>query len=407
MQRGILVNDRCLYTAGAGVSIYLRNVLAHWPDDPSLPLVGMVTHRLHRKRTWPTGPESKDKRHQPLPLHDLTIPGTRQSLARLARHWVAHPAYKQAIHIELWHGGYAGLWEPNQLAAAATDMTVTTIHDLSLLEHPQWHPTDRVKRWEHDIERTLAVTNHWIAVSEFTRSRMIELLGVDAETVSVALLAARRLIYPQGPVLEAERAALGLPRRYLLHVGTLEPRKNISILLDAYAHLTPAERGACGLVLAGGIGWGSNSFWQSLINHRMADYTLTTGYVSDGDLGVLIAGAEALLQPSFYEGFGLPILEAMACGCPVFCSDIASFHEVGGGVSWFIDPSDGGAWADVMRQVIDEPACLRQRGDAGRKRAAQFTWQKTAEAHHRVWDGLSAQGDRTRPDQCRAKGLEN
>jgi alpha-1,3-rhamnosyl/mannosyltransferase len=289
-------------------------------------------------------------------------------------------AYAAAFAAARRVGRYAACFEPNHLAIPTGARAAATVHDLSVLDHPEWHPPERVRHWEGALSGALEATAVWIADSRFTRGRMAALLGVAAERVAVVPLAARPLAYPSADALARAKAAGRLPRRYLLHLGTIEPRKNVEVLLEAYAALPAAARDACRLVLAGAPGWGGEGFWRSLVGHRAAGEVLATGYVTDAAAAALLAGAEAVLVPSRYEGFGLPVVEGMAAGAPVVCSTAAALVETAGGAAETVAADDAAGWSAAMRLAVEDAAWRAKLIAAGAERAAAFSWRATARA---------------------------
>jgi alpha-1,3-rhamnosyl/mannosyltransferase len=179
--------------------------------------------------------------------------------------------------------------------------------------------------------------------------------------------------------LSETRSRLGLPARYLLYVGTVEPRKNLATLLTAYCDLSAELRDACPLVLGGSWGWKSEQvreLFESQARHRGVRYL---GYVADEDLPPLYGGAVALLYPSFYEGFGLPPLEAMACGTAAIVSTANAVKEVVGTNAVQIDPNDITAWREAMRCAIADKEYLESYRKAGVQHAARFKWEQAAQ----------------------------
>ena len=321
------------------------------------------------------------------PLRELGRPGAlTRRIPHLARRML-QTAYARRYIRTFCRGHYDGSFEPNHLAVRVTGPVVTTIHDLSVLDHPEWHPSDRLASWENDLPATLESTTHFVAVSQFTRARMIERLGISPERITAIALAARTLQLTAD--FSGRARAAGLPEAFLLHLGTLEPRKNIPLLLDAW-HALPPQAKSCKLVLAGGTGWGSEEHYRRLIDHPAGGEVLWAGYVSHEQAAGLLAAARAVLVPSSYEGFGLPILEAMAAGAPVICSTAEAFTEIAGAATERIDPADGPAWTAAIRRGIEDASWREELSRRGRAQAAKFSWQQTAAAHAKLFELIFA-----------------
>jgi len=258
-----------------------------------------------------------------------------------------------------------------------------------VLLYPQWHPAERVKRFEKYFRRGLDQCRHLIAVSASGRDEIVRTLGVPAARVTAIYNGVRPGLgpLPAGAVREA-LARLGLPASYLLHLGTVEPRKNVLTLLRAYCALPAALRSRHPLVLAGGWGWRAGdvaAYYQETARHRGAVHL---GYVADADLAALYGGARALAAPSWYEGFGLPPVEMLACGGAVLASAIGPHKETCGGRAWLVEPGDEGGWHDALRRVLADDGWWQglRRGAAGAARP--FTWdacaRDTLDAYHSV-----------------------
>jgi alpha-1,3-rhamnosyl/mannosyltransferase len=210
---------------------------------------------------------------------------------------------------------------------------------------------------------------------------MVKVLGISHDKIEVIPLAARELPYPPVEKLPEVRTAMGLPQQYFLHLGTVEPRKNLSTLLDAFGALPQRMRRDCPLVLAGRMGWGDADFWRQILEHPVASEVLTCGFVGDRPAAALAAGARAMLIPSHYEGFGLPVLEAMACGTPVICSQAQALVELASPAALAVRAPDVQGWTMAMERIIQEESLVAELRKASLRRAADFAWEKTAARH--------------------------
>ncbi|HEY3079685.1 MAG TPA: glycosyltransferase family 1 protein [Chloroflexota bacterium] len=254
---------------------------------------------------------------------------------------------------------------------------VATVHDLAFLRLPGLLPPDS-RRYYGQIGSAVRSAERTIAVSQCTRRDLIELVGAPPERIEVVYEAAGSDFRPQ----MAERIAavgrdLGLPEEYFLFVGTREPRKNLARLLDAYARLAETPS-APDLAIVGSPGWLTDELASRTDALRIAGRVHWLVGVPRAELPALYAGAVGLVLPSLYEGFGLPVLEAMACGTPVVCADAGSLPEIAGGAARLFDPTDVGAIAEALGRVWREPALREELRARGRERAALFSWRRAA-----------------------------
>ena len=283
--------------------------------------------------------------------------------------------------IDLYH-------EQNYVPLRYDVPTVITIHDLSWLHYPETHPADRVRWLMRGMPRAVERARAILVDSHFVRAEVIERLGVAPEKVFTAHLGVSK-VYRQRT--EAETACtlqpMGLRHgNYLLTVGTIEPRKNVAHVLEAFAQIPSAIRERFPLVVAGARGWRSSDIMGRL--RRLADngQIRFLGHVGRSALPNLYAGAASFVFPSLYEGFGLPPLEAMACGVPVIASNRASLPEIMGGAGQTIEPDDPGSTAEQIQCLLDDPATRAAMGQRGVERAAGFTWDACAAVTRRVYD---------------------
>jgi glycosyltransferase involved in cell wall biosynthesis len=270
--------------------------------------------------------------------------------------------------------------EPAYLAFRFRGPTVVTVHDLSWVRHPETHPADRVREMNRLMPWVVERASHVVVDSEFVRQEVIDHYGVRKDRVTTALLGVSPEFRPMGvhecaPVL----TQLGLQAgRYLLAVGTLEPRKNLTTVIAAFAQLPDAVRRNYPLIIVGMNGWGMDRFSASLRHLIDAGEVRMLGYVPQSDLPALYAGARLFVYPSLYEGFGLPPLEAMACGVPVIASHRASLPEVVGDAGLLVEPLDDAGIAQHIRMLIDDDARHAALSAAGIARSRDFTWRKFA-----------------------------
>lgn len=287
--------------------------------------------------------------------------------------------YAAHFHTVARFGQFDLYHEPNLVPFSTRLPTVVTIHDLSVILFPEWHPSDRVKRYEKAFARGVETAAHILVDSEAVRSEVIRVLGLDPSrvtTVHMGIDPAFRIRSKEE--ITAVRKRLGLPERYLLYVGTVEPRKNLTTLLRAYCDLPAGLRESCPLILGGAWGWKSEperELFESEARHRGVRYL---GYVADEDLSSLYSGAVALLYPSFYEGFGLPPVEAMACGTAAIVSTADAIREVVGTQAIQIDPRDLPGWREAMRRAITVQEYLASYRREGLEYVARFGWDRAA-----------------------------
>jgi glycosyltransferase involved in cell wall biosynthesis len=266
--------------------------------------------------------------------------------------------------------------------------TVLTVHDLIFRRYPQHHKP--LNRWYLNATMPLYCrrADHIIAVSEQTKRDVIAAYGAPPEKITVIYEAADERFRPQPPEVVAEaRGRYRLPARYLLFVSTIEPRKNLIRLLAAFERLH-AERLTDALVIVGRRGWLYDDFFAVLERSPARQAVIFPGWVDDVDLPAIYAGAQVFAFPSLFEGFGLPVLEAMACGTPVVCSNSSSLPEVGGDAALLVDPLDVDALTGALDRVLRDPARAADLRASGLAQAARFSWPRaaaeTAAIYHRL-----------------------
>ena len=281
--------------------------------------------------------------------------------------------------------------ETNYIPMPFRGPTVVTVFDLSLHFWPQMHPESRRKYFEHYFYRRLPWASHFITISEATKAQMVQHLNISPEKITVTHLGVNPTIRNV-----SEETAKGILARYgltygsyILYVGTLEPRKNVTAILQAYALLSKAIQKRIPLVLAGGRGWLMDNLENEVKSLDIAGATVVTDFVSKDDLPALYSGAAVFVYPSLYEGFGLPPLEAMACGTPVITSNISSLPEVVGDAGILVDPHDVKGLKDEIEYVLEDSSHRSALSQRGLERSKFFTWEACARETLGVYSQVS------------------
>lgn len=255
---------------------------------------------------------------------------------------------------------------------------VLTVHDVSFLVNPAWFRRGRSLYYRHGVRMSIKHAARIIAVSHVTARELVERLRVPEDRIDVIHNGIQERFRP---VPEAERAAVrakyNLPYRFLLFLGTVEPRKNVERIVHAFSRIV----GECEphLVIAGRRGWKCDSVFSAIDASPARDRIHVPGFIASADLPALMTAAEGFVWPSLYEGFGIPNIEAMACDTPVLTSNVSSIPEVVGDAALMVDPYDVDAIANGMYRLCTEGALRARLREAGLRQAAKYSWRRTAE----------------------------
>lgn len=359
----------------AGVGQYIVHLLEHLVPQEGEQFLVFVPPNADRSQL----PRRSGLRYLPtaFPTHK---PGLRalweQAIlpARLLRH-----------HVDVVHSPV------NVVPAARIRGHVVTVHDLSFVTHPEnFPPTKRqYQRWFTRLSVSRA--SRVLTDSESTRRDLMSYFDAPASrvtTVYPGVTAGFRRPAPEH--LRAVRERAGLTRPYFLHVGTLQPRKNLTRLVEAFASAREQDRLPHVLVLAGGKGWMYEGLLRRVRELGLRDEVLFPGYVDVADLPAWYAGADALVYPSLYEGFGFPVVEAMACGTPVVCSNVSSMPELAGDAALLVSPHDVPAMAAALGRIASDHHLRRELAERGPTQARRFTWESTARGVQEAYRSVGA-----------------
>lgn len=263
---------------------------------------------------------------------------------------------------------------------------VVTVPDFSFKVHPEWHPKDRIEYFEGNFWQKIGTADSIIFISDYIRDCAVNEYGFPQRNLKTIYLGFDKDIFRsyENEELQLIRKKYRLPENFIFSVGSIEPRKNLKNLIHAYIGLDKTVRREFKIVLAGFKGWNNKEIMELL--EKVKDDVIYLGYVPDSDLGKLYNVATLFVYPSLYEGFGLPPLEAMACGCPAVVSNVTSLPEVCGDAACYVDPFDVESITDGIHRVVTDETLRRSLIAKGFERAKLFSWERSARAHLKVFE---------------------
>lgn len=370
----VCIDYRPALHEATGVGTYVRGLLRGLaeiaPDDRYTAFSASLRHQLRL-------PEGIAGRVEPL---DVRFP------VRLLD-WLWHRHAWPPV--ELWSGPIDVAHSPSpMLMPARRARRLITIHDCYFLRHPEDVEGPVLRDYVPLVARSAEAADAILTVSNTTRDEIVELLGVAPERIHVTPLAVEPEFRPAPPPDEQERSRLGVPPRYLLFVGRREPRKGLDTLLEAFAEVLASDP-ELELVLVGPGGLRWDETWAAAPGVAR-DSTICLSHRGAGTLPRLYAGAEALVLPSLWEGFGLTALEAMACGIPVVASRAGALPETLGDAAEWCDPGDPASLARACLAVTGSAERRERLRTAGRERAAGYSWSRTAERTREAYAAVAS-----------------
>lgn len=282
-------------------------------------------------------------------------------------------------------------FEPNfvLLPTLHANHSVITVHDFSCFRYPQWHPAERVGYMEKFFWKSVEKAEHLVTVSQTVRQEAIDMFGLDASKITAIPNGVNHAqFYPRDiSEIMGLRKKYGLPEAFILYVGALEPRKNLCNLVRAHALLPENLQRAFPLLLIGSQGWHNDDLFELL--RKNARHVRLLGHVPNADLPIFYSACSLFAYPSWYEGFGLPVLEAMTCGKAVLVSDTPALTELYGGAGKHANPADPEMIAARLRELLEDEQQRHLLEKKALLRAARFGWRQSAKAHLELFQKLA------------------
>ncbi|MDD2266030.1 glycosyltransferase family 1 protein [Sulfuricurvum sp.] len=371
----LIVNCSPLRPPLTGIGHYTREVLLRLIEDPEIDdMEGFYFHRwLSREQIrtllYPIEASSQTFSRS-FAQRVAALPGGRE-LYRLAIRWLHR---NNLVKRKEWL-----YWETNYTPLPFEGKIVTTVYDLSHVRFPQFHPKSRVSFFNNKLPKALSESAAILTISDFSAHEIMEFYGIEKTKITIVPPAISPVFHPRTrDEIESFRRRCFLPPRYLLSVATLEPRKNFKNLCLAYASLDESIRMAFPLVLAGASGWLSDDLEALMSPLEEQGHIIRLGYVPASDLPVLYAAADALCYLSLYEGYGMPIAEAIASNIPVLTSDCTSMPEAGGNRAWYATPTSVVSIADMLQKMLSSATPLHPHSSAHLPPPRIHSWENAA-----------------------------
>jgi glycosyltransferase involved in cell wall biosynthesis len=356
----------------AGIHVYIQNTLRYVLQQPAFALhVYLRNAQLVRQLQVPAQVQTHFAPNTEQPMRRILWEQTRLALS-------CHQAKLDLLHGMAFVNPL--LWQGRQLV---------TVYDLSFVHFPERFRGFNRHYLTLFTRLSCRRADHLIAISQHTKRDLVACYGIDPAKISVVYPGRDERFQPQSAQAVADfRAQHGLPEKYVLYLGTIEPRKNLSTLINAFAKLgLPGVK----LVCAGGRGWMYQDVFQTVEELHLQREVIFPGFVPVAELPLWYAASVCFVYPSSYEGFGMPVLEALSCGVPVVTTNASALPEVVGTAGLLVPPADSDALAEALRQVLTDQPLAEQLRLAGPQQAARFDWaqagQDTVQAYQLALQG--------------------
>jgi len=331
---------------------------------------------------------SKELRERPLGAYEKSVEWVKKYIPR--PYVLTYTMKTSIFNYGITTKNLDVFYQPNYITFPAIKNIpiVTTVHDLSHLRFPEYHPKDRVEHYTKNLKKSLDRSAKVIAISEFTKSELLHFEMCEESKIEVIYNGIDERFKRVEDLDKLQKYDLRI-KGYFLFVGTLEPRKNLKTLIEAYLALFERYGDEIpDLAIVGNIGWRVEQFDEILQKALKNQKVKKLGYVPSEDLTLLYSGAKAFVLPSFYEGFGLPIIEAMACGTPVICSNNSSLSEVAGGAAMLVEAESKESILNTLSNFLDENESAQTMISKGLENAQRFNWENNVKSLLGVFRGV-------------------
>lgn len=378
----IFINTSPLIAPRTGIGNYTFQIASRLMTAPDLKITFFDGH--YTPKLPETAQQILEGRRDPVLATLKRFPFFYNLLKRLHNTALAHTLKNRSFDL---------YFEPSFIPLPISHKhLIITLHDFSFHLHKEWHPKDRTLYFQKNFWKHLARADHFIFISDFIRKQAIEEFGLDATKCTTIHCGVNHNIFRPMTAQELEviKQRYKLHNPFILFTGSVEPRKNLQNLLKAYLSLPYSLRKEVKLMLVGFSGW-KNAQIMQIVQANTQDIR-HLGYIPEKDLAGLYNLSELLIYPSFYEGFGLPPLEAMACGTPVIVSNTSAIPEVCGEAAIYVNPMDSDQIAQAIATLLNDNALRNKLSNTGKARAQLFSWDKAAEQHLMLFRKVMARG---------------
>lgn len=372
-KKKILVDGLALLTPLTGIGRYTYENVKRFGDQDKLDIwfdYGFHSSTLYKAESHLQSSQEKKVRLLKRVINKIPF---GKKIARHIKQWVAY----------LSQNRYDVYWQPNFIPVngVKTKKLVTSVHDFSFFLQPEWHPQERLEYFNKYFFKNVKKSDHIITGSHYTKEEIVKHLDFPHEDITVIYHAVDHKLFRlyKEADLQKTKEKHNLPDSFILFVGSIEPRKNLLTLLKAYTQLPESIKEKLPLVLVGFKGWENEEVMKEIEHNK--DYVIYLGYLTDIELAHVYNQASLFVYPSLYEGFGIPPLEAMACGTPVIASNVSSIPEVCQDAALYIDPQDVKQLSEKIVQLFSDAKLQEELRQIGLEHVKEFTWEKSSKAH--------------------------